>query len=64
MQESKTFCTNFLRKVAIDLDGILYTIETCRCDEPHTHFMISHVLKSQGKEPYLYDFEKKPNTLV
>ena len=40
MLESKNLCTKYLTKFSVDLNGILYTVETFWCDEPHTHFII------------------------
>ena len=41
VQESKIFCTNYLTKLSIDLNGIWHTFNTCWYHEPHTHFMSS-----------------------
>ena len=42
-QESKepNFCSSYLTKISVNLDGIWYTFETCWCDEPHTNFISS-----------------------
>ena len=40
VRKSKTFCAN-LSQCLSHLNGIWCTIETCGCDEPHTHFILS-----------------------
>ena len=41
VRESKIVWANYLRKFSIDSNGIWYTVETCWCDGPHTHFIQS-----------------------
>ena len=36
----KKNCANYLTKFLINLDGILFSVETCRCYEPHTYFVL------------------------
>ena len=33
----KILCANYLTEFTIDLNGIWHTLETCWCDEPHSH---------------------------
>ena len=42
VRDSKTFCSSYFTHHSIDLDWFWYTVETCLCDEPHTHFISSH----------------------
>ena len=60
MWESKHFHANYLTKFSIDLDGIFYTVETRRCDEPHTHF-ISSIQYSRERTLLVWFFFKKIN---
>ena len=39
--ESKNCCANYLTKFSVDMNGIWYTVQTCWCHEPHTHFISS-----------------------
>ena len=41
MQESKSFCTNYLTKLSIDLNGIWYSVETFVSDQSYTHFVMA-----------------------
>ena len=62
VRESKNFCANYLSKFLIDLNWIWYTIETCWCDEPHIHSMLSIEHSSETYLYYkLYDVIKKRN---
>ena len=40
-QGSKSFSTNHPTKYSLDLNGIWYTVYTCWCDDPQTHFISS-----------------------
>ena len=60
MKESKHLMQS-ISQFLIDLDGGWYTVETCFCDEPYTHF-ISSVQFS--RERTLCDFVKKALTMV
>ena len=51
MQESK------ISAPAIDLNEIRYTVETCWCEEPHTH--LCRPFSIQGRKHCLCDFLKK-----
>ena len=57
MQESKDFCTNYLTKFSIDLNGICSTVETCWYDEPHT--ILAQLFTVQGRKPYICDCAQK-----
>ena len=38
---SKSVWANYLTKFTIKLDRIWYAVETCWCDQPHSHFISS-----------------------
>ena len=50
VRETKN-CTNYLTKFVINLNWIWFTIETCWCDQLHTHFILSiqYSLSWRGK---------------
>ena len=54
MQEINSFCTIYLTKFTMSLNGIWFAIETYCCDEPHTHFILS----IQKGENFLYMIKK------
>ena len=48
MQESKNFCTNYLTKFSIDLNGMCFTVETCWCDEPQSFYLVHSIFKVEN----------------
>ena len=57
MQESKNFCSNYLTKFSVDLNGIWYAV-----DERHTHCIL--FIQYLRREPYACDFVIKPLMLA
>ena len=58
VRESKNFCTNYLIKFPIDLDGTWYAVETCWVLFNFV-FILSCPVNIPGREPYLGDCVKK-----
>ena len=58
MREGKNSSTNYLTKFSMDLNGIWHTVETCWCDETHTHFISYFSVFKGGNPTYGIAFEK------
>ena len=59
VQENKNFCTSYVSKVLVDLNGIWSTFETCWCD--NLILILFCPFNVRGKEPYLRGCIKKSN---
>ena len=49
MQERKNLCVNYLSMFEMDLNGIWHAVETCWCDQSHSHtyFILSDQSSNQ-----------------
>ena len=62
MRESINSRANYLTKCSFDLNGMWYTVESCWCNESHTHFV--HTICKGENAIYVILLRKKERRLV